>query len=81
MSEFLRREQASEYLQKRYGAFTRQTLAKLACVGGGPRFRKFGRFPVYTAADLDEWAASRTSAPMASNSDVAAAAYMQQRSS
>jgi len=60
-AEFLRRDAAAEYLQSRFGAFTRQTLAKLASIGGGPKFRKFGRFPVYTREDLDTWAAARTS--------------------
>ena len=32
------------------------TLAKLACVGGGPCFRKAGRWPLYSPADLDAWA-------------------------
>ena len=68
-SEYLRRDQAAQYLQTRYGVGTRQTLAKLACTGGGPIFRKFGRYPVYTATDLDEWAAGRMSGPLASTSE------------
>lgn len=73
MAEYLRREQAAEYLQSKFGVFTHQTLAKLACVGGGPRFRKFGRYPVYTVEDLDEWIAARMSAPF----DSTAAASVQ----
>lgn len=69
MKDYLRREQAAEYLQSKFGAFTRQTLAKLASVGGGPRFRKFGRYPVYTVADLDEWVAGRMSAPFDSTAE------------
>lgn len=68
---YLRRNQAADYLQERYGFGTTETLAKLACVGGGPRFRKLGRLPVYTPADLDAWVESRLSAPVASTSEYA----------
>lgn len=70
MNEFLRREQAAAYLQERYGAFTSETLAKLACIGGGPMFRKMGRFPIYTREDLDRWAIARMSAPVSSTSEL-----------
>ena len=68
---YLRRHQAADYLQASYGFGTTETLAKLACVGGGPRFRKLGRFPVYTAMDLDDWAQSRLSAPVSSTAEFA----------
>lgn len=70
MSEFLRRDRAAEYLKEQYGAFTTETLAKLACVGGGPKFRRMGRFPYYTRADLDDWARSRMSPPVSSTSEL-----------
>ena len=66
MTDFLRRADAAVYLQERYGAYTKDTLAKLAVVGGGPRFRLLGRFPVYTREELDMWARSRMS-PLASS--------------
>lgn len=69
---YLRRHQAADFLQERYGFGTTETLAKLACIGGGPRFRKLGRFPVYTADDLQEWALSRLSGPVGSTSEFAA---------
>jgi hypothetical protein len=35
-------------------------LAKLACKGGGPVFRKIGRRgTIYTIPDLDDWALSK----------------------
>ena len=37
-----------------------RTLEKCRYLGGGPRFRKFGRIVRYTAADLDEWAKARS---------------------
>lgn len=61
---YLRRQQAAEYLQQRCGAYTPQTLAKLACVGGGPTYRKMGRTPLYTIDDLEAWIASRMSGPI-----------------
>ena len=35
---------------------SRRTLEKWRVVGGGPRFRKFGRAVRYARADLHEWA-------------------------
>jgi len=68
---FLRRSEAAAYLQSLYGAYTCETLAKLACLGGGPRFRKLGPYPVYTPEDLDEWAASRMTRAVSSTSELA----------
>lgn len=65
--EYLRRKEAAAYLQERYGAYTAETLAKLACVGGGPPFRKMGAFPLYKPAELDAWAVSRMSAAVRNN--------------
>lgn len=62
---FLRRPQAGEYLREKYGFGSPRTLAKLACVGGGPRFRKAGtRIALYEREELDYWALSRVSAPI-----------------
>ena len=68
---YLRRSKAARYLQERYGAYTTETLAKLACVGGGPPFKKMGIFPVYTPEDLDLWAQSRMSRLVSSTSELA----------
>ncbi len=67
---FLRRDKAAEYLKTNWGFGAVDTLASLASRGGGPRFRKLGRFPVYTEADLDEWAQSRLSDPVSSTSEL-----------
>lgn len=69
--EYLRRTEAAAYLQERYGAYTVDTLAKLASIGGGPKYRKLGVFPVYRPADLDEWAQSRMSPPVSSTAEFA----------
>ena len=36
-----------------------RTLEKMRVVGGGPRFRKFGRRVFYAFPDLEDWAARR----------------------
>lgn len=69
MLEYLRRDRAAEYLKSNYGAYSKETLAKLACVGGGPLFRKLGRYPVYTVTDLDAWALARMSRLMSSTAE------------
>lgn len=37
-----------------------RTLEKQRVVGGGPRFKKFGRRVLYDTHDLEEWANKRT---------------------
>ena len=67
---YLRRKDAATYLQERCGAYTAQTLAKLACIGGGPTYRKMGRTPLYTIDDLEAWIASRMSGPIENTAQV-----------
>jgi hypothetical protein len=67
----LRRKAASKYLDDVHGIpCAPSTLAKLACIGGGPVFRRAGRIPLYSTDHLDDYAASRLSGPMRSTSDV-----------
>lgn len=67
----LRRAEASAYLLEKHGIQRKPaTLAKLAVLGGGPTFRRAGRVPLYSAADLDEFAAKITSAPVQSTSEL-----------
>ncbi len=55
-SRFMRREAASRYLRDVWGIDRApSTLAKLACTGGGPRYKKAGQTPLYRAEDLDAW--------------------------
>jgi len=69
----LRRKQASEYIIKNWNQqASPKTLAKLATVGGGPVFRKAGRFPLYDPEDLDQWAASRIGPRRRSTSELVA---------
>jgi hypothetical protein len=67
----LDRAQAADYLTARGYKTARATLAKLACIGGGPTFHSFGRKPLYRPADLLQWAIERTSPPRRSTSEAA----------
>ena len=69
-TRYLRRDEAAQYLQERAGAYTAATLAKLATVGGGPKFRHLGRFPVYTPEALDEWLESKIGPVVSSTAEV-----------
>lgn len=65
----LRRAEASEYLLTTHGVRRAPaTLAKLACLGGGPLFVKMNHAPLYDPRDLDAWVAARTSAAVANTS-------------
>ena len=69
-ARFLRRAQAATYVEATYGfPCSRQWLAKLAVIGGGPVYRKAGRTPIYAPEDLDVWALARIGAPQRSTSD------------
>lgn len=65
---YLSRAEAAEYVRGRGLPCTRLTLQKLATVGGGPTYRRFGHRAVYTPADLDGWIAQKLSAPLSSTS-------------
>ncbi|MCW6532511.1 helix-turn-helix domain-containing protein [Sphingomonas sp. MMSM20] len=53
-SPFLSNEEAAAFLR-----LSPRTLEKYRVIGGGPRFRKFGRRVFYAGADLVAWAAQR----------------------
>jgi hypothetical protein len=67
---YLRRRAAAEYLREQRGIpCSEKTLAKLACIGGGPIYRRFGRIPLYLIADLDAYAEAKLSKPIRSISE------------
>ena len=71
-SRLLRRAEAARHIHDKWGyPCSPKTLAKYAVIGGGPVFRRAGRFPLYSTDDLDEWVASKFGPPMRSTSDVA----------
>jgi len=51
---YLTNDEAAEYLK-----LSPRTLEKQRVIGGGPKFRKFGRRVVYALEDLESWAAKR----------------------
>ena len=66
----MRRPVASTYLFEEHGvSLTPATLAKLAVVGGGPKFRKDGKFPIYDRDELDSFAVARLGPLRSSTSD------------
>jgi hypothetical protein len=67
---FMRRREAGEYLNEKYGSGSASALAKAAVTGDGPKFYKYGsKVVIYDQPDLDEWAISRLS-PRVSTSDI-----------
>jgi hypothetical protein len=65
----LGRKDAAQYLTALGFKTAPATLAKLACLGGGPSFRSFGRKPLYRETDLIAWAEARTTGLRRSTSD------------
>ena len=65
----LDRKDAAQFLTSHGYRTAPATLAKLACIGGGPTFESFGRRPLYREADLLAWAKARTTGPRRSTSD------------
>ena len=67
----LRRAEAATYLLETHGIRRAVgTLAKLAVVDGGPRFRVAGRTPLYSTDDLGAWAESILSPLVGSTSEL-----------
>jgi hypothetical protein len=67
---YRRRRAAAEYLREQRGIpCSEKTLAKLACIGGGPTYRLYGRIPLYSIADLDAYADAKLSKPVRSISE------------
>lgn len=70
---YLRRRDAARYVTETSGMpCSPNWLAKLAVVGGGPLYRKAGRYPLYDTEDLDDWIESRLSTPRRTTSGTAA---------
>lgn len=53
-SPFLSTAQAAHYV-----GLSRRTLEKMRVVGGGPTYRKHGRYVRYHIDDLDQWSVAR----------------------
>jgi hypothetical protein len=71
-TKFLTRREAARYLTEVRGLPTSwRTLQKLACIGGGPIYQRYGIQSVYTQDNLDTWADAKVSAPRRSTSEAA----------
>lgn len=70
---YLRRRAAADYLIRKYGFGSYQTLCKGAVTGLGPVYQRAGRIVVYTEEALDRWAQSKLGEPQTSTSDARAA--------
>jgi hypothetical protein len=67
----MRRADAARYIRQTYAIpCVTTTLAKYACTGDGPPFRKAGKFPIYSREDLDAWAKRRLGKLMRSTSEL-----------
>ena len=67
---YLRRRAAAEYLRETWGIpCSEKTLAKLACIGGGPAYRRYGRIPLHLTPDLDAYAECKLSKRVRSTSE------------
>lgn len=60
-SKYLTRAEASAYIATFGISVSPKTLAKYACLGGGPAYRLFGMRALYTAEDIDTWLAEKIS--------------------
>jgi hypothetical protein len=60
---WLNRAEAAGYVTARGAPVTKAQLAKLACLGGGPPYRRWGNRTLYTAEELDAWLESRMRVP------------------
>jgi hypothetical protein len=54
-ARYLTNTEAAEFLR-----LSPRTLEKQRVIGGGPRFRKFGRRVMYALSDLEAWADARS---------------------
>lgn len=54
-ARYLTNEEAAAFLR-----LSPRTLEKQRVIGGGPRFRKFGRRVMYAIVDLETWADARS---------------------
>ena len=68
----LRRADLAAALTAHGFPITKATLETLACRGGGPAYRLFGRTTLYDLAEALDWARARLSAAAASASEHAA---------
>jgi len=69
------RREVAEYLSREGYPIRPTTLAKLASIGGGPPFAKFGKRVTYDSARALEWAKAKLSPEVSRYRDLANAIY------
>jgi hypothetical protein len=68
--KYYRRQEVHAYLYEKYKISASVSyLAKLAVIGGSPKFHKCGRFPIYSESALDAWAESKMGELVSSTSE------------
>jgi hypothetical protein len=67
--EFLTRPEAAKYLTEKGLPTSKNTLQKLATVGGGPDYQLWGNKALSTPRQLDTWAESKLRPPKHSTSE------------
>jgi hypothetical protein len=69
----LNRNDAAAALRRAGIPVAPSTLATMVCRGGGPKYKRFGRVPLYRAADLLAWLEEKLLPPVRSTSELDAA--------
>lgn len=67
--KYLTRSDAAGYLTNIGLPVAKNTLQKLASIGGGPLYALFGNRALYRPRDLDDWAEGRLSKPRHSTTE------------
>jgi hypothetical protein len=67
--EYLTRPEAAQYLTQKGLPTSKNTLQKLATVGGGPDYSLWGNKALSTPRQLDAWAESKLRQPKQSTSE------------
>lgn len=70
---YLSRTELSEYLAQHGFKVSAKTLAKMATLGGGPEYQRFGNRALYLPSVGIKWAMARLSQPRASTSEAGCA--------
>jgi hypothetical protein len=69
----LRRDATAAALEEAGYPTSPKTLATLASRGGGPKFRKYGRYPIYRWGDALAWAEAKCGPVVTSTAELDAA--------
>jgi hypothetical protein len=71
MTKYLTRPEQAEYLTEKGLPISKNTLQKLATLGGGPPYRIWGNKALSTPGELDAWAESKLRSPKDSTCETA----------